>query len=379
MGPRGYRRALAATLLAGALAAACGAGAPPHLEVTSGPQPGARGAVDVPERENLPEAARAGTPEWTGAGATVAARFTLRNTGGRDLLLHGLLPDCGCRLASALPDALAPGEETALTLICRAPYAGGEIVRENRLLSSDPVRPEESLRVRIPVVRAAAEPAALYFGYVPVGGSATRDLVVDDGAGRVGNRGPAGRAGDRGDPGGGSARAAAEGPESVPVADDAAIRVEPLPPRADGKRAYQVRFAPRTTGALRTTLHLGPGLGGVAASGVGFRTVLVFPPEVSLPNETTAGGPPVIVLRTVDDAPLEITRVEFPAGLVGELKTVTPGHEYRLALRVSGRLSRSADAIRLHTSAPDDPVVAIPVRHAQALEATIPTAPTATP
>jgi hypothetical protein len=71
-------------------------------------------------------------------GATAEGRWTLRNAGDRDLLLHGLVLAFGCLPSTPLPDGLNPGESFALIVRCRAPYAAGETVRELRLLSSDP-------------------------------------------------------------------------------------------------------------------------------------------------------------------------------------------------------------------------------------------------
>ena len=67
--------------------------------------------------------------------------------------------------------------------------------------------------------------------------------------------------------------------------------------------------------------------------------------------------------------PLEITRVEYPPGLAGELRTITPGRQLRLALHTRGRAaddSQGAAVIRLHTSSSEEPVLSIPVVRAGA-------------
>jgi hypothetical protein len=154
------------------------------------------------------------------------------------------------------------------------------------------------------------------------------------------------------------------------VPADPAITVESLPPRADGRHAYRVRFTPRAAGPLHTALDLGPERGTVAVSGVGFRSVLAFPAEVTLPNAATANGPPAIALKNLAEEPLEITRVDYPPGLTGDLQGLAPGREFRLALRARGpggprgEGGQGGAAIRLHTSAPDEPVVIIPVLYA---------------
>jgi hypothetical protein len=179
---------------------------------------------------------------------------------------------------------------------------------------------------------------------VAVGASAARELAV-----------PAGDGG-----------AAADVGASPPVASDAALTVEARPARPDGRRAYQVRFAPLVSGPFHGTVDLGAHGGVVAVSGVGFRSVLAFPAEVVLPSEVTAGTVPAIALKSVAAAPLAITEVELPPGITGEMQTTTPGREFRLVLHARGAVDASGPPIRLHTSAADEPVVIIPLRDGDA-------------
>ena len=97
-------------------------------------------------------------------------------------------------------------------------------------------------------------------------------------------------------------------------------------------------------------------------SGVGYRAVLAFPAELALPSEVSAGTPPAIALKNVGATPLEITAVDLPPGLVGELQATSPGREFRLVVRAHGRLGAGESAIRLHTNDVEEPVVTIPVR-----------------
>lgn len=337
---------LVAAVLTGVWVAGCAGGGPPRIEVTGG----------VAGGESAPAASQAGEggapPAIVSPGDLVTAHYRIRNTGGRDLLLHGVALACGCRLASSLPDALAPGEDAPVTVRCRAPRTRGDAAREIRLFSSDPARPEKRLRVPVRVAAAsAAEPPALYFGYVAVGGSAERELVVP--ALDEANHAPASAE----LPAAGAAAAA------LPVAGDPALTVEPRPPRADGRRVYLIRFAPRAPGVVRTTVTLAPG-DEVPVIGVGFGTLVAFPAEAMPASATPAGGASVITLKAVSEDPLEITRVELPPGLAGDLVATTPGREWRLALRARGPQASEAPPIRIHTSAAADPVLEIPVRPA---------------
>jgi hypothetical protein len=333
------------------LACACGSAAPPRLEVGEG--------VVAPLDANVATAG-ARRSVVLHAGELATAHYEIRNSGGRALMLHGITLACGCRLTAALPDALSPGESATITALCQAPFAAGEAVRELRLLSSDPALPETRLRFTMSIIGVGAEPPALYFGYVPVGGATVRELTLP--APARGLAGGNGRALE-GNPGGGTA-AGSSRPE--PIAVDRAISIEPRPPRADGARVYLVRFAPRVAGPLHTLIDLGPETGSVPVSGVGFQRVLAFPAEVTLPSVLTAGGPPAIALKSVDEDPLAITRIELPPGLTGELQAVRPGHEFRLELRTRAPYAAGGGVIRLHTNAPGEPLVTIPVRRAGA-------------
>jgi hypothetical protein len=263
----------------------------------------------------------------------------VRNAGGRDLLFHGVAVACGCTLGSSLPDALAPGEAASLAVQCRAPRTAGDAAREILVRSSDPARPEEHLRIPMKVAGGtSADPPALYFGYVAVGRSATRELVVA--------------------PGGGAGSTASG---VVPVPGDPAVTVEPRPPRADGQHVYLIRFAPRTPGPIRTMVTLAAG-DEVPVIGVGFQGLIAFPTEV-MPGVTSSGAA-VIMLTAGGEEPLEITGVELPPDVPGDLVSLTAGREWRLAVRSHMPRAGAGPPIRIHTSSAAQPTLDIPVRRA---------------
>jgi hypothetical protein len=281
------------------------------------------------------------TEPAAGQSRTAVARVEIRNAGAQDLLLHGVRLDCGCRLGSSLPDALAAGARAILVLLCRNGADATARPREIRLSSSDPARAEAVVRFTIPQLsRVAVEPAMLYFGYVPVGSSAARELTL-----------PAG-----------SETEDAAGADLPLVARDPELQIEQRPPRTDGRHVVRIRFTPRAAGPFRGALELRGGADAVPVSGVGYRSILAFPAELALPSELTAGAPAAIALKNVGAAPLEISAVDVPPGLAAELQTTTPGREFRLVVRARGRLDAEHAEIRLHTSAAEEPVVTIPVR-----------------
>jgi hypothetical protein len=313
LGRRAARRAAAinqaslgrlAVLLTLALAG-CGGGTPPQLTL--------------------------GQPVLDGTGGTQSARIEMRNDGGRALALHGARLDCGCRLLAPLPEQLAPGEGATLALRCRSEQ--GARARTVAVLSSDPARPEAVADIAWPAGGTAAGPG-LYFGYVALGASAVRDIVL--------------RAGES---------------ETAAVASDPALGFEPRPPRADGAHVLRVRFTPRTAGPVHATLTLGGA--GREASGVGYRNLIALPAEIHVPSETTGGAPPAIALKAVGTAAVAITAVETPEGLSGEVQPPGPVRELRVVLRAHGP-RRGAGSVVLRTNDPDEPVITIPVRDGDA-------------
>lgn len=302
------RRALAAVVVI--VAAGCHGGAPPQLELGS-----------------------VGVEQAAGRVGGELARVEVGNAGGGALLLDGVRADCGCRLVSTLPDMLASGERAAIVVRCRRGAERATGAHEIHIASNDPQRPDAVARFAAPREdHLGVEPRAVYFGYVPLGSSVTRDLAL---------------AAEPASPGG------------VPVAADAELQVESRPPRADGRRVVRVRFTPHAPGPFHGALAL-DGRPAIAVSGVGYRSVLTFPAELTLPSEVTPSVPPAIALKHVGAAALEIAGIETPPGVTAELQTTTPGREFRLVVRAHGRLPPDA-AIRLRTSDGEEPLVTIPL------------------
>ncbi len=301
------RRAIAAAVVI--VATGCDGGAPPRLEL---------GTV--------------ATERAAGPAGGELARVEVANVGGRVLVLDGIRVDCGCRLVSALPETLARGERTAIVVQCRrATSTDGS--HEIRIASNDPQRAEAVARFAAPRgEHHAFEPSALYFGYVPVGGSATREIALAADATTAG----------------------------APIAREAELQVETRPPHADGRHVVRVRFTPHAAGPFHGTLTL-DGRPAIAVSGVGYRGVLAFPAELTLPSEVSPGAPPAIALKYVGPAALEIGAIETPPGVTAELQTTTPGREFRLVVRAHGPLAPDA-ALRLRTSDAEEPLVTIRLR-----------------
>jgi hypothetical protein len=258
----------------------------------------------------------------------VTARFQLKNVGAQPLTLDGVVSACGCAPTAPLADALAPGAAQALDVRCTMPRVDGPVVRELRLRSSDPSHPETAIPVTLQGKGGGPEPAALYFGYVAVGASETRDVVLPHGA-----------------------------TAAPPARGD--VTVEPLPARPDGAHGVRVRFTPQAPGIVRTSVALGANAGTLPIAAVAYDRVLALPSEVHVPRPSGAPGLPSITLVGRGPGPLAIADVDYPDGLTGDLRTIVPGQQYRLVLR--GRPAIGADpAIRVR-GARGEELLAIPV------------------
>lgn len=264
------------------------------------------------------------------------ARVEIRNGGAQALLLHGVRLDCGCRLASPLPDMLAGGERATLVVRCHGDHGASAASHELRVSSNDGEHPETSVRFTLPRSEGVAlEPAALYFGYVALGASASREVALPP--------------------------TSDSGANGALVAGDPELQIEERPPRAEGRRVVRIRFTPRQAGPFHGALAFGGRAGALPLSGVGYRTLLAFPAELTVPSELTAGASLAIALKNIGPSAVDVTMLEAPPGLGAELQTTTAGREFRLVLRTRGRVDAAGGVIRLRTSDESEPVLTIPV------------------
>lgn len=312
----GRQRLVLLSLVVPVLATACESkGGPPRLEIFPAEyDPGPSNGADV-----------------AGA-AVVGARFRIRNSGQGPLHLRAVVSDCGCHAAIVGSEIVASNEQATITAGCRA-VAGAGGVRQLRLHSNDPEHPTRVLDVRVPRGDPAARPAAVSFGYVQVGRAVTREIVVPDAS-------PRARLESR--------------------TDAFALSLGTV--GRDGSRTYRVRFAPEQPGVSRALLARGAGAAPIVVSGVGFGALAAFPAEVRTPS-AVAENLPQLFLKNVSDTPVEITRIDYPSGIDGDLQTIVAGAEFRVRLwRVGAREgARSPGAILVHTNASEEPSVVVPV------------------
>jgi hypothetical protein len=137
--------------------------------------------------------------------------------------------------------------------------------------------------------------------------------------------------------------------------------LESLPDRPDGTHAVRVRFTPHAAGVVRTVLDLGAAGGTLPATAVAYAGVMAFPAEVRQQRPTGAAGLPTVTVVVRGAEPITIGRIDYPAGIAGDLRTVVSGKQFRLLLRGRAPASAGEQAIRFHRDGASEPFLVVPV------------------
>jgi len=82
------------------------------------------------------------------SGAVIQHEFTLTNRGNADLLIHGVLPSCGCTTVTDFPSKVAPGGTAKLSLSFNSTSLMGEQIRTLMVKNNDPERPDLILQLK---------------------------------------------------------------------------------------------------------------------------------------------------------------------------------------------------------------------------------------
>ncbi|HEY8516540.1 MAG TPA: DUF1573 domain-containing protein [Candidatus Binatia bacterium] len=113
------------------------------------------------------------------SGPPVRHVFRLKNIGPEVIEIQSVSGDCGCTAVLASNRFLAPGEEAAIDVTLDTYRLSGPQVKVVGVRSSDPVRPELTLKLRGTVqTPVRAQPDRLYLGRVPVGAVVSRHVDV---------------------------------------------------------------------------------------------------------------------------------------------------------------------------------------------------------
>lgn len=86
-------------------------------------------------------------------GTTISHDFAIYNDGESDLIIHDVVPGCGCSVAT-FPKTLAPGEKGVITLMVDlySEWAGREVNKMAVVLSNDPAAPHTKITMRAKVL-----------------------------------------------------------------------------------------------------------------------------------------------------------------------------------------------------------------------------------
>ncbi len=116
---------------------------------------GAAAEAKSPKLEATPDSFDFGTVE---EGEKPMAVFTLKNTGGSELVIYDAKPSCGCTLAKLSSKQLMPGETATLEAVYNSHNArGGKVSKYVTVKTNDPKNPSKVLRITGEV---KAKPAA---------------------------------------------------------------------------------------------------------------------------------------------------------------------------------------------------------------------------
>ncbi len=270
--------------------------------------------------------------------------FVIRNEGTAPLRIEGVRTSCGCVVGRIGNATLEPGGE--LDIRTELPTLGRLGAQRSTILvvSNDPLRRHFPLVLEGTIARVVRiEPEMLLFGTVAPGSPAVkRELLVHN-----------------------------DGPEPLDITE---IAVSPQYYRAvletvvEGRRwRVKVTFDPPATpgicnGGLRLLFNGETGREvAVPLSALAAGALLAAPAEVLL----DPGDSPVsrhVIVRSRDNEPFEITRVEHDGELVRH--QVQPFGPARYRVRLDGLSARMAAGppIHIHTSLDEMPVIKVPVR-----------------
>jgi hypothetical protein len=82
------------------------------------------------------------------SGAIMKHEFSFTNAGNADLIIHGVLPACGCTTVQDFPSKVPPGGKASLTLEFNSHSLMGEQIRTLLVKSNDPVQPDLVLQIK---------------------------------------------------------------------------------------------------------------------------------------------------------------------------------------------------------------------------------------
>ncbi|HEU5250111.1 MAG TPA: DUF1573 domain-containing protein [Thermoanaerobaculia bacterium] len=316
------------------------------------PKPAAK-AVAAPKMEISPETKDAGT---VAKGQVIDAVFTVRNTGGSDLIISDARPSCGCTVAS-FDKLIKPGQEGKIQSSVDTKSFSGPISKSVLVVSNDPEKPQMNLFIK-----------ALVKPYVDVLPQAfVRFSVI------------------RGDNAGQDVILLSEEKGFRPTIAETSqpyVKAEILPAGDKDKIAgrpgdqYKIRInvtpdAPE--GLLNAPIRVATGVSQqptieIPVSGIVRPRVSVTPVTVNFGN-FTAGKDPItrniIVTNNKPAVPVKVMRAEVSVpGFITDVVPTQDGVSYTVVVKASEKVKKGAldGTVKLFTSDKERAVIEIPLR-----------------
>jgi len=112
-------------------------------------------------------------------GEIVKHDFKLKNSGNGDLLIHKVIPGCGCTATKISSKTVPPGGESVISVEFNSSGFVGKKVRTISVETNDPKMPVVNLIIQGVInPEVTVEPNALSFGEVEIGKTTELELVI---------------------------------------------------------------------------------------------------------------------------------------------------------------------------------------------------------
>lgn len=113
------------------------------------------------------------------AGEKVSAAFTITNAGDAELRIESVKSSCGCTIAQAGKQALAPGESTNIEAVFTSTGFSGQVSKTVTVASNDPERSTVLLSIKGSVIPLAViTPSLVNFGSIKKNAVITQTVSV---------------------------------------------------------------------------------------------------------------------------------------------------------------------------------------------------------
>jgi hypothetical protein len=315
--------------------------------------PAPRPLAAAPKMEVSAETKDAGT---VAKGQVVDAVFTVKNTGGSDLIISDARPSCGCTVAS-FDKIIKPGGEGKIHSSVDTKSFSGPISKSVLVVSNDPDRPQVNLFIKA-LVKPYVDvlPQAFVRFSVIKGDNAGQDvLLVSE------EKGFRPTIAETSQPYVKAEILPAGDKDKIPgrAGDQYKVRINVMPDAPEGLLNAPIRVA--TGVSQQPTIE-------IPVSGIVRPRVSVTPVTVNFGN-FTAGKDPItrniIVTNNKPAVPVKVTRAEVSVpGFITDVVPTQDGVSYTVVVKASGAVKKGAldGTVKLFTSDKERAVIEIPLR-----------------